>query len=410
MKIIDVSTVLLTGPNSNDPFVQKQRTVRSAAFIEIHTDSDLVGIGETYTGYHAPEIVPAIVDFFKPILVGLDEAAIDPRELWERMYYCANFWSRVGVGVNVLAGIEGALWDLRGKMEGRAVHELLGPLAHERLPCYATGCSTPKPWSQFRHKLDIYREAGFNAMKVATGWMNEEDGSSFWADDPQAWIDVETEKLEIARDHAGSDFVMCLDAHMSNDGARYGAEWDAETATRVLAALEPYNLFFFEEPLNYNDVDGYAAVSGATAVPVAGGEGLTTVGEFERYARRGAPDIAQPDAAYMGTTALIEIARLYGEQGKRIATHAWSAGAGVMQNIHASFVCPNTAILEIPPLGGPLHTEVWADGFRFENGEILPPQAPGLGVRLTDEIKNRFPFEPHSGEWNPVPGGKGEPR
>ena len=197
---------------------------------------------------------------------------------------------------------------------------------------------------------------------------------------------------------------------MSNDGSRYGAAWAVDIATGVLGSLEPYNLLFFEEPLHYDDIEGYATLSGATSVPVAGGEGLTTVREFQQYAGRGALDIAQPDAACTGTTALIDIARLYAQQGKRVATHAWSAGAGVMQNIHAAFVCPNTAILEIPPLGGPLYTEVWADGYRFEEGYILPPEAPGLGVRLTDEIKNRFPFQPNSGEWNPVPGGKGEPR
>jgi len=67
-KITDVKTVLLTGPNSNDPFVSISRTLRAAAFIEIHTDADVIGIGEPYTGYHAPEVVPGIVEFFKPIL------------------------------------------------------------------------------------------------------------------------------------------------------------------------------------------------------------------------------------------------------------------------------------------------------------------------------------------------------
>ena len=81
-----------------------------------------------------------------------------------------------------------------------------------------------------------------------------------------------------------------------------------------------------------------------------------------------------------------------------------------MQNIHAAFVCPNPAILEIPPLAGPLHTEIWGDGYRFEDGYILPPQAPGLGVQLTEATKARYPFQPGSGEWNDVPGGKGSPR
>jgi L-alanine-DL-glutamate epimerase-like enolase superfamily enzyme len=95
MKITDIQTVLLTGPYSKDPFILECRPRRSAAFIEIHTDTDLVGLGETYAGYFFPEAVPAIVDFFKPILLGqtVDQIA----ELWNRMYTCGNYWCRVGL-------------------------------------------------------------------------------------------------------------------------------------------------------------------------------------------------------------------------------------------------------------------------------------------------------------------------
>ena len=113
MRITDVKTVLLTGPISNDPWMRAVRTCRSASFVEIHTDDGLVGVGETYLGYFFPEAVPVIVDFFKPILVGVD--ALDVPLLWERMYRCGNFWCRNGMGAIALAGIEGALWDLKGK-------------------------------------------------------------------------------------------------------------------------------------------------------------------------------------------------------------------------------------------------------------------------------------------------------
>ena len=72
--------------------------------------------------------------------------------------------------------------------------------------------------------------------------------------------------------------------------------------------------------------------------------------------------------------------------------------------IHAAFAVPNTAIVEIPPLPGGLHTEIFADGFRFKDGYVLPPEAPGLGVQLTENIKRRYPFVRGSGEWNAVPG------
>ena len=75
-----------------------------------------------------------------------------------------------------------------------------------------------------------------------------------------------------------------------------------------------------------------------------------------------------------------------------------------MENIHAAFAAPNVAILESPPLAGPMHTEIYDDGYRFEDGYILPPNAPGLGVRLTDSVKERFPLVRGTGEWNQVPG------
>ena len=405
MEITDVKTVLLTGPSGNDPFLQSLRKLRSAAFIEIHTDTELVGIGETYTGYHAPEIVPEIVDFFKPILVGIQEAEVEPRQLWQLMYHCGNFWARTGVGVNVLAGIEAALWDLKGKMLGVPVHQLLGGRLHDRLFCYATGAASNYPWSDLIRKFELYREAGFAAAKVGAGWHNVETGDSFRSRSTAAWVDMETEKLEAVRQQFGGDLTVCLDGHMSNKENDAAAKWDVGIAKAVLQALEPFDLFFFEEPLHYNDLDGYAELCANTALPEAGGECLSTREEFRPYADRSAFDIAQPDAAYIGMAAFLDVARMFAAQGKRVATHSWASGAGQMQNIHAAFATPKMAILEIPPLAGPLHTEIYADGgFRFQDGYMLPPEAPGLGVRLTDDIKERFPFERGSGEWSNVRG------
>src|SRR5437763_16843069 len=137
MKITDVRTVLLTGPSTNDPYLSESRKLRSAAYIEIHTDTELVGLGETYAGYFFPEGEPAIVEFFKPILVG--QAVDNVAELWKRMYLCGNYWCRVGLGTAVLNGIEAALWDLKGKMHGLPVYELLRGRKHDRILCYASG-------------------------------------------------------------------------------------------------------------------------------------------------------------------------------------------------------------------------------------------------------------------------------
>jgi galactonate dehydratase len=152
MKITDVRVVLLTGPCTNDRYLREARGRRSAAFIEIYTDTEHVGIGETYAGYFCPEAVPAIVDFFRPIL--LDQAPDDVDVLWERMYRCGKFWCRVGLGTSVLNGIDAALWDLKGKMLGLPVYQLLGGLRHQKLLGYATGGPSNYPRERLAQKLD----------------------------------------------------------------------------------------------------------------------------------------------------------------------------------------------------------------------------------------------------------------
>jgi galactonate dehydratase len=404
MKITDLKTVLLTGPLTEDPSLLCFRKKRSAAFIEVHTDAGIVGLGETYTGYHAPELVPAIVEFFKPILVGLTDEQLRPQELWRRMQYCANFWARAGLGINVLAGIEGALWDLRGRLDRLPVYELLGGRRHEKLLGYATGSVSNYPWDELAAKVERYRAAGFRAAKFAAGWYRQSDRAVFSGRSTQSWVEMECEKLTSLRQAVGDEMMLCYDGHMGNVQDHRIRAWDVGLATSVLRAIEPFDITFFEEPLDYHDIEGYAELSKATSIPIAGGENLSTFEEFLPFADRLAFDIAQPDAAYLGLGAFVEVAHAFAARRRRVATHAWSAGIGVMQNIHAAFASPNVAILELPPLVGPLHREVYAEGYRFEDGYILPPDVPGLGVSLTDDMKNRYPFVPGSGEWNPVPG------
>ncbi len=100
----------------------------------------------------------------------------------------------------------------------------------------------------------------------------------------------------------------------------------------------------------------------------------------------------------------MKIAAMFEGRGRKIATHSWAAGGGFMQNIHAGFAAANTIILEIAPDYGPLHSEVIGDSFIFRDGRVYPPQKPGLGIELTDDTRNRFPFVPGSGEYNNVPG------
>ena len=397
MRIVDVRTTLLTGPSTNDPFLREARRLRSAAFVEVVTDGP-IGIGETYAGYFCPEVVPGVVEFFKPILIG--ETVDDVPELWRRMYHCGNFWCRVGLGASVLNGIEAALWDLKGKLLDLPVHALLGGAKHDRLPCYATGGPSNYPKDRLARKMDHYFSLGFRGVKVGAGSLSA-DGWYMPKEAAEA-ADFEGDKAAFMRSHAGDDAWIMMDGHMGNN---HGATWDLEIAKAVMTAVEPSNLFFYEEPLHYTDPWGYAELCRATTVPIAGGECLTASYEWRVFVERDCFDVGQPDASFTGGLGeFMNVAEMIARRGRKIATHAWGAGASLMQNVHAGFAAANTAILEIPPDYSGLHSDMIDGGLIIKDGCVHPPDRPGLGVVLNDEIKGRYPFQPGSGEFNSVPG------
>ncbi len=399
VKIIDVRTILLTGPATLDPFISECRRRRSVALIEIHTDTNVTGIGETYAGYFCPEVVPGIVDFFKPILLGQSVDRID--ELWSRMYQCGNFWCRVGLGLAVLNGIEAALWDLKGKLHNQPVYELLGGLKHDSLLAYASGGPSNYPIDSLAAKLDLYLSLGFKGIKLGVGAFSTDHGFTI-SDDPNQAADFEAGKLEFVRRKIGIGIELMLDGHMGNSPSK---TWTLATAQAVMKAVESYRLLFFEEPLHYTDPQGYAELCRSTEVPIAGGECLTGTYEWRVFVERDCFDIGQPDASFTGGLGeVLQVADMLAQHDRRIATHSWGSGASLMQNIHVAFACENTLIVEVPPAFGPLHSEMMGDSFQMREGRVLPPQSPGLGIIVTEQLKNRFPFVPGSGEFNSVPG------
>ncbi len=402
MKITKVETILLSAPGDLDPFMQA-RKMRSAAIIEIHTDGGLIGIGETFAGYCVPEIVPHVVDFYKPVLIGANPENVST--LFRHMFHAGQIWGRVGLGAMVLSGLETALWDLNGKMNNVPVYKLLGGPCHERLLCYATGGVSPWPEDQLIKKLEYYRNLHFRTSKVAVGWWEGITQKNPPRSIEEA-IDQETAKLQYVKEHFKDDFQLMLDCHMDNlpEGT---FQWDEEIAQRVLRALEPFCVPFFEEPLPYTDPQAYARLRRSTTQLVAGGEGLITAAEFRQWIDADALGLPQLDASCMGgIMEFIKVAKLCEVKGLPIATHSWAAAPGVAANLHAAFASPNVRILEFPPYNSPLHTELWVEPPMVKDGYLHLSDTPGLGVKITDDIKNRYPFQPGTGEFNSVPGKK----
>ncbi len=410
MKITAVDTILLTGPCTLDPYICACRNRRSVAFIRIETDVGISGWGETYGGYFLPEPIPEIVSFFEPVLLGRDPEKSE--ELWQRMYQCGNFWCRVGLGAIVLAGIDAALWDIRGKAAQLPVWKLLlrefGPAfkdagdftGYEQLPVYASGGPSNYPLPELAGKIDHALQCGFRAVKLGAGSHTADHGFECEME-PERAAAFEHRKTEFIRTRFGRELGLMYDGHMGNSPS---GTWDFETARAVVQALDGFNIRFYEEPLHYTRPDWYAELRRQSPIPIAGGECLSSECEWDEFIRQDCFDVGQPDASYTsGLGAVMRVAAKLSHRGARIATHSWGAGGSLMQNIHAAFAMRNIDIVEASAAYGPLHTEVMRD-FRMRDGFLLAPELPGLGIEVTPELIAAYPFVRGSGEFNSVPG------
>ena len=173
-----------------------------------------------------------------------------------------------------------------------------------------------------------------------------------------------------------------------------------------MAAVAPYDLFFFEEPLHYTDPWGYAELCRTTSVPIAGGECLTAAYEWRVFVEQDAFDIGQPDAAFTGgLVEFLRVASMLEARGRKIATHSWASGGGFMQNLHFGFAAPNTVVLrDRAELRAAAHRGRSATRSGCRTAWSCRPRGRASGIVLTEEIKARFPFVPGSGEFNSVPG------
>jgi L-alanine-DL-glutamate epimerase-like enolase superfamily enzyme len=375
MRVVDVEPVFLSHTYDADhapAWSGGSLPGITAGIVRVTTDDGLYGLGETYSGNFAPEVARALVEYFRPYVVGKDPADIG--EIWSDLYSRVLYWGRTGIAVSVLSAIESALWDLCGKAVGKQVCELLGGKAHDRLPRYASG-GMDSTNAQFVEEARGIMARGFPAMKIRIGVGPEED----------------REKVCQAKEVLGPGVELAVDAVQGSNPN----PWPADVAIAAGKRIDRLGLLWYEEPCGSIDIDGYVACRRALDTPIAGGESCTTLHEFRRFLEAGALDVAQPDAAHVG--GILEarkICALAEETGVDVAVHAWASGVCLMANYHVGFTAPNCTWLEYPTQLNPLINELLVSPLEIVDGHVLAPTAPGLGVDLTDDIIDRYPYKP----------------
>ncbi|MEM7774076.1 MAG: mandelate racemase/muconate lactonizing enzyme family protein [Pseudomonadota bacterium] len=380
MKITKVEGVLLSAELAEEHIVRwsgGEMAIANSALVVIHTDEGITGIGDTYAGgWFYPEAAKAIVEHFAPLLIGEDPR--DPTKLARMIWNKSLYWGRVGAGANAVSAIENALWDVAGQAAGLPVWQMLGGKVHDRIKVYASA-GLQKPDAAVRDEMRSHLATGYRAVKIRV----------------PTDIDAAVHKVRICREALGPGVELMVDAVMGS----HPEPWQAKTAINFAHAIEEFDIAWLEEPCAGDDYEGYARVRKATRIPVSGGETSFGLGEFRHFFNYGSLDIAQPDACTSG--GIVECKRICAAaavHGVRIAPHAWGSGATVMANAHWAFTEPNVFVQEIPTWGFPLRDELLVEPIVLDaDGCIAPPGAPGLGLKLTDDVRARYGYRPGGG-------------
>ena len=374
MRITDVRPVLLTHPYGTEPGGR-----RSACFVEVETDAGITGVGETYAGVYVPEVAASIVELFKPLVVGQDPTS--PEAAYRTAYRATSYFGRTGLTVMVLSAIDNALWDIAGQARGMPVHALLGGAVHDELPVYGSGGPFTMSIPELVGQAGDTRRRGLRGFKMRV---------NFFRYQPE----VEAERVAAVREALGLEMALAIDA-VQNYNPR---PWSVKEAARMLRILEPFNLAWAEEMLPPFDPRPYVELRRATSTPISGGEGITTAVQFEQWLRAEAFDLAQPDATIIG--GIGEARRACEAAAARstpVAVHVWGSAPTLAANIQLAFATPNCAWIEYPVLGNPLESELFVEPLVIREGYVQPPTAPGLGIRLTADLREKYRFVPGSG-------------
>ncbi len=354
-----------------------------SALVRIETDEGIKGHGEPLMGMFCGEAALALVNYYAPLLLGRDP--LDRSALWQRMWDSSVWWGRSGAPVSVMGGIANALWEIEGQAAGKPCWQLLREGGAPPIPVYASLGPAPQV-EEAAALIERLRARGFTAAKIGPFFRV---GSGIEGPRGAALTGRMAPVLQAMRDAGGADFGLLVDGHMGG----VPDPFSRKEALELAQLLEQFGCGFFEEPLSYLDPEGYAWLRARTKVRIAGGESLSLCRGFEEFVRLGALGVLQPDANFLGgVDQFAGVAALAAAHGLPLIPHAWSAGPGVMANVHLAFAFPQVEMLELGQHATELQRATLIEPLRIEHGHLLAPTVPGLGIHFEPGLNKRFPF------------------
>jgi L-alanine-DL-glutamate epimerase-like enolase superfamily enzyme len=317
--------------------------------VQLRDGDGAQGLGYTYTvGAGGSAIRAFIDDHLAGLLAGQDADRIE--QLWQTMWWALHYAGRGGHVTSAISAIDIALWDLAARRAGLPLWRYWGGY-DPRVPVYAGGIDLELSIDELLAQSDRFQAEGFRAIKMKVG---------------RPALAEDVERVRRMREHLGDGFPLMVDANM---------KWSADAAVRAARRLEELDLVWVEEPVIPDDVDGHARVLRDGGLPVAAGENLHTLYEFQKYIAAGAVTYPEPDVSNCGgMTVFRKVCALAEASNLPVTSH------GVHDlTVHLLAAAPNRTYMEAH---GFTLSEFIAEPLEIRDGYAVAPERPGHGIEL----------------------------
>lgn len=315
----------------------------------VGTADGLEGVGYTFTPGTGGAGIHALVNRdLREVLIGEDARRIE--HLWDRMWWYVHFAGRGGALVFAISAVDIALWDLAGKAAGEPWWRLMG--GHDnRVHAYAGGVDLQFTLDALVKQTEGFLDQGFRAIKMKIG---------------RKRLSEDVDRVRTIRELLGPDLPLMVDANMG---------WRVDEAIRGARALAEHDVYWLEEPTIPDDYAGHARIGREGGVPIATGENLRTIHEFEHMIRYGEIAFPEPDVAICGgVTTWLKVAKLAEANNLPVTSH------GVHDlHVHLLSAVPNASFLEVHMFGLERYIK---HPLVIEDGQAVAPDRPGHGVEF----------------------------
>ena len=350
--------------------------------VQVETDAGITGLGESGAwGYL--EASAATVEKYKRYLIGQDPLQIEHH--WQYLYRWTHFRGAAIMGA--LSAIDIALWDILGKHFGVPCYQLMGGATRHKLRVYRHVFGKTK--EELVQGCVESKELGFSAVGHLTPFLDEpRDGPPFFKTHSDKIHDA-IETVRAYREAVGDEVDLCIEIHR---------RLNPSEAIALGRGIEEFRPFFFEDPIRPDSFDAMAAVAREIHIPIATGERLHTIWEFEALLTRGAVQYVRPDVCMVGgLTHAKKIAALAEAHHVDVVPHNPLSPVSTAACAQLAACIPNFALLEYPDSrmqNKPPEDGIVEQPLQIEEGFILLPDAPGIGVELRADAAARFPYKP----------------